>query len=102
MADTTPYQRHPTGDLNVVEFLRQEIHDISRKVSKGEEQNTQILVSLARLEGKLDNGTHRFDGHDTRLDTLEKKGDKSMWALLAAAIAIIGHLINYIIHGGKS
>lgn len=77
------------------------VRDISKKVERGERQNTEILVALARIEGNLSVGNTKFDGHNSRIDALEKRGDKSNWAVLGAAGAIIMHLINYITHGGK-
>lgn len=100
--ESTPHRKHPTEDLNVIDMVTRQLRDVSRKVERGEQQNTEILVSLARIEGHLSVGNTKFDGHHSRLDALEKRGDKSTWALLTAAFAIIGHLINYIIHGGKS
>lgn len=99
--ESTPHKKHPTEELAVTDLLGRQLRDIAKKVDAGEQRSTEILVALARIEGHLSVGNTKFDGHNSRLDALERKGDKSMWALLAGSIAIIGHLINYIIHGGN-
>ena len=47
--------------------------DMEKRVSKLEDQHTQILVALARIETRLDSTDQRFGSLDRKIDRLPDK-----------------------------
>lgn len=88
--ESTPRTGHrkPTEELTPIDLVREQVRELRKGFLKNNEDNQSIIQAVARIEGKLDLGAYKFDEHAGRLAKLETKADKSIWALLVAALGI--------------